>query len=279
MIALLVAFGMALSQDTHNPRTADARETCTPLEGADTILSQPGKDIIVVGDYHGTTEIPRLVFDIICHGAEEKGPIQIGLELPVSLRPALNDYLGSSGDSASRAKLAAALEPLQDGRGSRAMMALLESIRQLRVSGADLHVTPFQPVQDTPGSTYEKDMADAVVVGASSSDAVLSIVYVGNVHAMRVPLPQQPDVAPMASFLPAGRTLTFNTVSYFGSAWGCRHNEQSAMVCQAWPLREGSPPPRAIWLGDDTGGFNGRYSVGSPFTASPPVALPASKPQ
>lgn len=245
-----------------------AGEPCRPVEGFNGVLARSNA-IIVMGEYHGTTETPALFGDMVCQALATGARVNVALELPASATPELRAFLQETGPwSAVERKVG----PLQDGRGSVAMGLLVEELRSL--AGDDrLQVTAIQPEDDLEGSAYEQAMASAVVAGATETGATITLVLVGNVHAMRAPAPQAPDLAPMASFLPSDQTLTFNTAAYLGQAWACRRVEGEDL-CKAWPLAVGTARPREIWFSDEPGGlFDGRYSVGAPFTASPPAQV------
>lgn len=263
MIARLVFIALCWAMSA---LPASAGEACEAVEGFDSVLARESA-IIVLGEYHGTTETPALFGDMVCQALATGARVNVALELPMSATPELRAFVLETGPwSAVENKVGF----LQDGRGSVAMGALLRELKSLAGDGR-LQVAAIQPEGDLEGSAYEEAMASAIMAGATQTGATITLVLVGNVHAMRAPAPQAPDLAPMASFLPSDRTLTFNTAAYLGQAWACRRVEGDDL-CKAWHLATGTARPREIWFSDEPSGlFNGRYSVGSPFTASPPA--------
>lgn len=155
------------------------------------------------------------------------------------------------------------------------MLDLAEGLRELRADGRTIRVSAIQPTDVEPGG-QEVAMATLLQAASEGHPDDLNLVLVGNVHAMKAPNPRMPDLKPMAAFLPAAKTITINTVGYFGEAWNCRGTPGGAApVCQAWPLREGDPGPRRIDLTAGDAAFDGRFSVGRPFTASRPESAAA----
>lgn len=233
-------------------------------------MSDRSVQYLIVGDYHGTSEIPVFFADLICAALEEGRSVNAVLEWPATAGSAIETYLASTGTPQERRALLSALGASTDGRMSIAMLDLADELRRFRAEGGTIRVTAIQP-SDIETGGQEVAMATLLQAAAQARPDDLNLVLVGNVHAMKSPAPQMPDLKPMAAFLPAARTITINTVGYFGQAWNCRGAPGGhAPVCQAWPLRAGEPGPRRIDLTPDDSLFDGRYSVGSPFTASGP---------
>lgn len=242
-------------------------------------MSDRSVQYLIVGDYHGTTEIPAFFADLICAALEEGRSVNAVLEWPATANPAIGSYLASAGSPQDRRALVSALGASTDGRMSTAMLDLMDGLRGFRAEGRTIRVSAIQPSEIRAGG-HEAAMATLLQAASQAHPDDLNLVLVGNVHAMKSPAPQMPDLKPMAALLPAARTITINTVGYFGQAWNCRGMPGGeAPVCQAWPLRAGEPGPRRINLTPDDSLFDGRYSVGSPFTASGPeiAEIPADR--
>lgn len=247
-----------------------AARPCTPIEGAIALVSDTSIQYLIVGDYHGTSEIPVFFEDLICAALKAGRSVSVSLEWPATATPAIETYLASAGTPLDRSTLVSALGASSDGRLSIAMLDLADGLRELRAEGRTIRVSGIQP-SDVEHGGQEVAMATLLQEASQAHPDDLNLVLVGNVHAMKAPSPRMPDLRPMAAFLPAAKTVTINTVGYFGEAWNCRGTPGGAApVCQAWPLRPGEPGPRRIDLAPDDAAFDGRYSVGSPFTASRP---------
>lgn len=242
-------------------------------------MSDGSIQYLIVGDYHGTSEIPVFFADLVCAALEAGRSVNVGLEWSATATPAIESYLVSEGTPLDRSTLLSAVGASSDGRLSIAMLDLADALRKLRAEGRTIRVSAIQPSEVEPGG-QEVAMAALLQAASEARPDDLNLVLVGNVHAMKAPNPRMPDLRPMAAFLPAARTISINTVGYFGEAWNCRGTAGGAApVCQAWPLRPGEPGPRRIDLAPGDPLFDGRYSVGRPFTASRPEASapPASR--
>ena len=108
---------------------------CGNIAGADHVLERTGARYVIVGERHGTKEIPAFFGDLVCH-VSELGPVVVGLEIEAHQQASLEAYLQSDGGPAARAVLLREDHWRNgDGRASGAMFALIERLRQLRGSG------------------------------------------------------------------------------------------------------------------------------------------------
>ena len=93
-----------------------------PLPGSELVLAGPR--LTLVGELHGTREAPAAML-ALAEAASERGPVRVGLELPVEEQAHLDRFFGD-GD---RAQLLAGdfwSRGLRDGRNSEAMADLLD---------------------------------------------------------------------------------------------------------------------------------------------------------
>src|SRR5215470_19999405 len=124
-ILVLWPSSMAFSQsEVHGP---DAQKHATRAD-------QPAKEIILIGEVHGTKETPRLFSNLVTVAAREKDKrIGVGLELPISLQRLIDEAVRSQTKIDSfRAQLVAdpAWQHIDDGRSSEAMLDLVcETLR------------------------------------------------------------------------------------------------------------------------------------------------------
>src|SRR6185436_14170191 len=105
----------------------------------------------LLGEIHGTCEAPRATLAL----ARQSLPARIGLEIDVDEQPRIDAFL-RDGDRAALLAGPFWTRDFQDGRSSQAMAALLDDVRQLRLSGADLDVFLFR---DESHDDVEADMA------------------------------------------------------------------------------------------------------------------------
>lgn len=86
--------------------------------------------IVVVGERHGTKEIPGFVAALACTALVDGRAVTLALEMPSSETDRLESYLASDGGATARSRLVTSPfwhRPLQDGRSSAAMVDLLEA--------------------------------------------------------------------------------------------------------------------------------------------------------
>jgi erythromycin esterase-like protein len=164
---------------------------------------------VVLGEYHGTAETPRLVADLVERYSHDGTTVRLALELPMSENVALACYLRSDGDLDARETLRTSpfwfvKDDQHDGRRSRDMLDLIEAIRSLRAQGRDVGVAGYDV---ETGSSTDNDMRDAAMATHlrqqfnALSHGTRMLVLTGNVHAMRTP---PADAAANDGLIPAG---------------------------------------------------------------------------
>jgi len=197
--------------------------SCPTLPGVELIAGQSQLQWIIVGEQHGTAEVPAIFGDLVCNLAGSR-KVVVGLEMPTSMQPEIDKFTMSDGGAKARAELLQLQfwhYKMKDGRSSEAMFGLIERLRQMRRSGVIQGVVAFAPAQ-WPGTQarYEELMADNVR-GAVSSDQIF-VALVGNIHALRTHWQMNgTPYMPMAGLLPGGQAATFNVVADGGSQWAC----------------------------------------------------------
>ncbi len=249
------------------PRTSLSADAEIP--GLSNLLTRQGLHFVVIGDLHGTEELPAFFGQLVEETAAHR-EVAVVLEYPERLRRDLDRYLASPGDEAARKTLLATdfWTRWHDGRSSKAMFALIEKLRILQVP-----VTACQPNGGDLGD-YERVMGECwKQVGESSHRLVL--IFVGNAHASYMPVYN--DVLPAAASLPRAETVSLDNFSSPGWSWDCLKVDK----CGEHPTHADAPPKdRGLYFGEDLvpvemGVFDGAYSAGPHFTASPPAAGPA----
>lgn len=186
--------------------------------------------LILIGEKHGTREIPVLMSELV-NSYSREGPVLLALEMPASEQAALRRYLASNGDAAARAALMATpfwtIEGDQhDGRRSQDMLDLVERIRQLKASGRDVSLMAYDVERGPPKSPNHRDqqMAKRVRAAYAALPRGRLLVLGGNVHAMLA----RPHNAPAQMPVPMGYWLrglspwSVDVVATRGALWGCR---------------------------------------------------------
>jgi hypothetical protein len=210
----------------------------------------------------------------MCHAIAAGRSISVALEWPDNISMQINQFLQSDGGTSSREALFTALGPAQsDGRGSLAMFNLIEEIRKHNANKLPIPVIPMQPTSAVKGAEYEKKMAEIILLGRANLKSDLTLIFVGGAHLMRKSHPLNPNVNPMATYLPADEVLTVNSAEYLGRAWNCPPpSSDGKLVCGERILRTGEANPRGVALVEnDTDYYHARFTVGTPFTASKPA--------
>jgi len=239
---------------------------------------------VLLGERHGTAEIPALFADLVCDAASrhQGQTVLVGLELPVSTQPAIDLLLdGPEKDAGTRALLAHSFwqQDTQDGRTSQAMLALLERLRTYRAQGMRLAV---RAIDSNTGQDRDAFMAGTLSEAIATVRPAQTMVLVGDLHSRIIKgYPWKPD----DEYRPLGtrlrdkdpHVLGLNTIwRHAGSAWTCN----TSMECGPGPLRarefDGPVPRLALDLdAADKVGWSGTLFVDA-VNASPPAigALP-----
>lgn len=253
---------------------ANTAPSCTEITGWEQILARDETRWIVIGETHGSNEVPELFTDAVCLTAQSRRVV-VGVEQPAMNQEAIDAFLASDGEEAAqRAFLDATMwnQPMKDGRSSESMFRLFEKLRQMKAAGIIEDVVAFQPTAFTSRPTpaeVERAMAEILLSAAGADETVVALV--GNVHAMRTEVPFQGGYMAMAANLPEGETITLNVIGNGGEYWNCMRDR-----CGAHPVPS---PPQAFKRGvdlspDDAGPYSGVIYLGAPTTASPPQGRP-----
>lgn len=201
--------------------------------------SAQGHRLILLGEKHGTREIPVFVAQLMAKLAP-RGALILALEIPQTEQPALDEFVASAGGPAARAKLKSSgfwvvAGDQHDGRRSEDAIDLIEQARALRGSGRDVEVLAFDVAKGSTRDHHERDrvMAQTLRAAIERSPQAQLIVLTGNVHAML----KRPDYAPPQMQQPMGSFLTdldpyaINIDARDGEFWACTDR------CKALPLR------------------------------------------
>lgn len=198
---------------------------------------------ILLGEMHGTQEIPQVVGDVVEHWSRSE-PVLLALEIHASEQRALVDYLDGDGAPASRERLRRrpywSVSPERnDGRRSEDMLDLVERVRGLRAEGRDVAILAFDVANGVSRGSQWRDRAMAANL-RSAWDALPNgrlLVVTGNVHAMRL----RPDYAPPQMQIPMGvylqdlRPVSIDIAAAAGAFWAC-----SSPACGPVPVVPGA---------------------------------------
>ncbi len=201
---------------------------------ADLIRSEAGSHrLILLGEKHGTREVPDLVAMLASSYAGE-GALLLGLEIHRSEHAALKRYLDSDGGPWARDALRSTpfwqVQGTQhDGRRSRDMLDLVEHVRTLRASGRDIAILPYDVARDElpddvpDPAARDRAMANNIRHAWSNLPRGRLLILGGNVHAML----ERPADAPAEMQTPMGAWLrdldpySVDIVARSGAFWAC----------------------------------------------------------
>jgi hypothetical protein len=270
--ALWAAAALAAPRQTPAPPLA-----CSASAGIEPLLA--AKDVLLVGEVHGTAQSPAFVAETACAALAHGRAVSVALEIPVAEQARLAAFAESAGTPADRAALLSGdfwRDPFQDGRRSEAMLALLERLRTFRKAGRKVTVVPIDP---GPGGVpswqeREKSMAERLRARLAAAPGDLLVVLTGNLHTRLKP---RVDYAYMGSVLAEGspglRLAALDVAYTGGSAWICQGDEPAACKATELGSKAGAARGEVVTFPNiDAAGYTGVYGVGE-LSASPPATL------
>lgn len=192
--------------------------TCGAVLPESEALLVPGATLLL-GEVHGTREIPRQIGDLVCQAARRGLSVTLGLEHSHAGDAALEAWLSSTGSAEDRAKLLSGTDwqtPWPDGRTSQAMFELLDRLRTFRQRGWRVHAFGVNggEARDAAG---DGGMAYNVRVARAARPDDVFLVLTGDNHT-RV----DADLAMGGQLRLAGVPVTTVRFSYAGGTfWTC----------------------------------------------------------
>lgn len=201
---------------------AAADADCVPQKDID--VAQIDARIVLVGETHGTSEIPRFTAGLVCSLLRAGKSVVLGVEHSGQQQESFNRYLRSAGSEADRQMLlqGQSWKTYADGRGSVAMLELVETLRKLRHGGQRVGVLAFSrndnlqvPMEaaDRAFLTPDDDLLQSRIADRMMADTVMNaailypryvvVALAGSGHTSTV---QGTDRDP--AFMPMGQLLT-----------------------------------------------------------------------
>jgi len=246
-------------------------ESCNAIEGWEAMLQDRDPAIIVIGEMHGNAESPAIFADAVCLSAIAE-PVTVAIEQGEENQPAIDAYIASDGGDEARKAFARApmwRSEFKDGRSSVAMFDLYEQLRQLAEAGRIDRLVAFVPTARGPSEAAEREKALADFVMAHAGKRTL--VFTGNVHAMRQPVSWGSRYLPMTAHFPDETTVSLDITGNDGETWAC-----SGQPLECGPMHidgVNAAVPRSVVIEEDPDApYSGRLYLGTATTASPPSA-------
>ncbi|XXF79087.1 hypothetical protein P2318_04855 [Myxococcaceae bacterium GXIMD 01537] len=247
--------------------------------------------VLLMGELHGTQEVPRFVAQSACQSAQAGTPVTVGLELPVENQERIERFLASAGTEADwRALMDAPFwrSPFPDGRGSEAVANLLEQLRGLRASGMDVRAFAFDH-PEARGQAREDAMAKAVLSRVKAGPERFYMVVSGNVHPRtKKGLPWDREYRPMglllSEALDSDDVVALDMAYDSGSAWICAADPKAAngrLECGVRTAKgrdNGDRPFIHLFKSRTDDGFHGVFYVGKVSASVPAVNRGVGRP-
>jgi hypothetical protein len=221
LISGLLSFHALPAAQSGDKRTAEAARLIQK-EAA-------GHRLILIGELHGTRQVPELVARLVSEYSVHE-PVLLGLEVPTSERPLIASFLASNGNPKARSVLQAGafwrIEGVQhDGRRNFAVLDLIDKVRQLKASGRNVDILPYDnpPTRVVDSEQRDKAMANRLRDAFAGMPRGRLVVVSGNVHAML----ERPDNAPaemqdpMGSYLRDLDPYSVDVTARAGESWAC----------------------------------------------------------
>ncbi len=204
-----------------------AGATCTEFVEIDNdILTS---QLLLIGERHGTNEIPKVFEGVVCDLLRRDKSVWIGLEIPTMEQQRIDHYLNSAGRAEDVKNLTSGgyFWLAQDGRASKPMLALLDKIRGLQTATRKIPVIAIVPVvKNEEDIRYiDKGMADLVRQASVQFSQSTGVVLVGSAHAKRGHRAELSSNIPMGYFLADLKPVSTIVFHEYGTAWNMVANK------------------------------------------------------
>ena len=258
------------------------------IEGSDLVIKTGAT--ILIGETHGTWEIPVAVASLMRIATREGLEAVVCVELAASEQSSLNEFISSDGGpDAADALLRSPHWNNQDGRASIGMFAMLELIRRLKFDGRNVRViamdSDWAPHGDLASLSAEEieeiqelangrdsEMAKSVVRVRKESPNALIMAFAGNVHTnVNKGAPWDDTYIPMGWYViqEIPNAISLNTETAGGEAWVTTDKGTGPTTFRG--KDHGDHPFVEMNVNADTG-YHGCLYVG-PITAAKPAVV------
>jgi hypothetical protein len=217
---------LALIGCAARPEPATSIVTCHDAGALPAPLLEAG-NVLLFGEIHGSRELPALFGEAVCSAARAGLPVEVGLEHPRGEQASVDAFLASAGDSSDVGALLAApfwSRTYQDGRSSRATVALLERLRRLSAAGLPVRVFLFDLDPGDDRTARDEKMAENLAAHVRERPEAIVLALTGEVHAWTsLGAPWNPAFRPMGWHLEqAGiRVRSLGRATPAGTVWIC----------------------------------------------------------
>lgn len=251
---------------------AHAAPSCTPLEAVPAAVADA--PFLVLGDVHGTREVPAFVAAYLCAAAKQQRRITLAIELPTTAQDALDAFMASQGRPQDVERLTSDglwRSPRQDGRTSIDTLRLIQQVRTLRAEGVDIRIAAIDSVAATPQRSAA--MAERLRAELRQGTGRQVVTLVGAGHAIRSKGNRfNPHHESAIHLLADQRPLSLTVATAGGTAWVCRGATPDTCGAITWDVNRVNPAPGAPFsLVPPSPQFDGMFYVGATTASAPAV--------
>ncbi|RKH63620.1 hypothetical protein D7V93_08485 [Corallococcus llansteffanensis] len=268
----------------------EVQEPCARKVAGFQPLLRPGLTVLI-GEQLGTREAPATVGDMLCEAAGAGLGVTLGLSISHKEQERIDRYVASAGgppdqDALLRGDFWRKLQ--QDGRGSRAVMDLIDRGRALRAAGHSVAVVAID-TDLNHGSARDARMAETVLGARAARPKDVFLVLAGNAHTRLVA-----EAAWSEDFIPMSKNLAQKDPGLVvlelgyaqGRRWGCDLAPDGELECNVMGLTPGpliasppdGPPTLRMLPKLHAEGFHGVLEVGALSASLPAIALRGHEP-
>lgn len=234
--------------------------------------------IVVIGEVHGSKEIPNLVENLLCLLSKKSTPYLLALEMPTSEQEGLDLYANSSEAISFEDVFGKSVfwnKTLHDGRSSVAIAQLIEKARELSKQGAMLKVVAFDSGSRGTRSPSE-NFGDNLKSALEKNPGYKMLVLTGRLHAANRREETSTNKTRITDLAGEYRLLNLQGIFNGGQTWSCRGLTIAELSCGPKgvdPMSTEVEFENSLYFGERFKPmFLGAYFVGT-LTPSPPRFL------
>lgn len=200
--------------------------------------------VLMFGDLTGTDEAARAIAGVACNALDKGLEVTIALSITAPEQARINAFLASPGELEDRAALLAG--PFwhrlwQDGRSSRAIVELLDTLRRWRTRGKS--ITALAVDIDVPGNVRTSFITSRILEHARANPKRLVLGFLSNTQVgVKAGTEWNPSYLPVGyRLLAAGLPVrSFDLAFVDGTQWTCRLFAFGKLKCGTWFVRAGT---------------------------------------
>jgi len=238
VFVLLLALAISSSGMSVERLREDYLCPSTPIETAPLFSYIQDKDMLFMGEFHGSGDVPKLVEHIVCKLAVNGERTLLALEFPSDLTPTF-DYLsaveGKENNIGRFLSNAFWDRDRQDGRSSQAMLELMMAVKKMRQMGLSVDMIGIDQPLEAKESTDHSMMRDEYMATqlkphlGGSYDKIL--VLAGGTHTPKAAFQIGTyTMTPIAVYLENQDVVSVVLAARSGTAWSC-HGPRENIIC------------------------------------------------